>query len=89
MLEPIQDFQPWLHIVTAETFKRGYLALSKNKSEWLRVELYILYYSEGFPSGAKFENSILHVSLHEIWRLRPKDIKLLVKSTLTEIGLEP
>ena len=55
------------------------------------MELCILYYLEGFPSGAKFENSILHVSLHEICRLRPKDIKLLVKFTLTEvkIGLEP
>lgn len=55
------------------------------------MELHILYYLEGFPGGAKFENSILHVSLHEIWRLRPKDIKLLVKFTLTEvkIGLEP
>lgn len=34
---------------------------------------------------------ILLVLLHEIWRLRPKDIKLLVKFTQTEvkIGLEP
>lgn len=55
------------------------------------MELHILYYLEGFPGGAKLENSILHVSLHEIWRLRPKDIKLLVKFTLTEvkIGAEP